>query len=200
MAEAAQAQGAKKTFHLEIVTPDKQFFIGEAEALVLPALDGSLGVEAGHEPIATAVVPGELRFRQSGEWTYAVVGQGLTEIMPDRVMVLVSAAERPEDIDLKRAEAARERAEERLKQKLSVRDYYNSKAALAGAGAGVKAPGGKNKKKKNPGGQKKLPAPLFCLSSVFIETSAPACPAPPGTSRGGDTPAPPAPRSSDAGT
>lgn len=105
MAEAAQAQGSKKTFHLEIVTPDKQFFIGEAEALVLPALDGSLGVEAGHEPIATAVVPGELRFRQSGEWTYAVVGQGLTEIMPDRVMVLVSAAERPEDIDLKRAEA-----------------------------------------------------------------------------------------------
>ena len=139
MAEAAQAQGAKKTFHLEIVTPDKQFFIGEAEALVLPALDGSLGVEAGHEPIATAVVPGDLRFRQSGEWTYAVVGQGLTEIMPDRVMVLVSAAERPEDIDLKRAEAARERAEERLKQKLSVRDYYNSKAALARAMARLKA-------------------------------------------------------------
>ena len=153
MAEAAQAQEAKKTFHLEIVTPDKQFFIGEAEALVLPALDGSLGVEAGHEPIATAVVPGELRFRQSGEWTYAVVGQGLTEIMPDRVMVLVSAAERPEDIDLKRAEAARERAEaareraeERLKQKLSVRDYYNSKAALARAMARLKVARRRNPK------------------------------------------------------
>ena len=130
MAEAAQAQGAKKTFHLEIVTPDKQFFIGEAEALVLPALDGSLGVEAGHEPIATAVVPGELRFRQSGEWTYAVVGQGLTEIMPDRVMVLVSAAERPEDIDKNRAEAARIRAEERLQHKQSMHEYYQTKIAL----------------------------------------------------------------------
>ena len=140
MAEKGQAQGAKKkTFHLEIVTPDKQFFIGEADGLVLPALDGSLGVEAGHEPIATAVEPGELRFRSQGAWTSVVVGQGLTEVMPDRVMVLVSAAERPEEIDLKRAEAARERAEERLKQKLSVRDYYNSKAALARAMARLKA-------------------------------------------------------------
>ena len=128
-----------RTFHLEIVTPDKQFFVGEADALIFPALDGSLGVEAGHEPIAAAVVPGDLRFRQNGTWTYVVVGQGLTEVMPDRVMVLVSAAERPEEIDLKRAEAARERAEERLKQKLSVRDYYTSKAALARAMARLKA-------------------------------------------------------------
>ena len=98
-----------KTFHLEIVTPDKQFFIGEADSLILPALDGSM------------------------------VGQGLAEIMPDRAIVLVSAAERPEEIDLKRAAAARERAEERLKQKLSMRDYYNSKAALARAMARLKA-------------------------------------------------------------
>ena len=66
--------------------------------------------------------------------------------MPDRVMVLVSAAERPEDIDLKRAEAARERAEERLKQKLSIRDYYNSKAALARAMARLKAARRRNPK------------------------------------------------------
>ena len=65
-----------KTFHLEIVTPDKQFFIGEADSLILPALDGSMGVEAGHEPVATAVVPGDLRFRSGGVWTAAVVGQG----------------------------------------------------------------------------------------------------------------------------
>ncbi len=128
-----------KTFHLEIVTPDKQFFIGEADSLILPALDGSMGVEAGHEPVATAVVPGDLRFRSGGVWTAAVVGQGLAEIMPDRAIVLVSAAERPEEIDLKRAAAARERAEERLKQKLSMRDYYNSKAALARAMARLKA-------------------------------------------------------------
>ena len=60
--------GAGRTFHLEIVTPDKQFFVGEADALILPALDGSLGVEAGHEPIATAVIPGDLRVLQNGTY------------------------------------------------------------------------------------------------------------------------------------
>ena len=128
-----------KTFHLEFVTHVKQFFIGEADSLVFPALDGSMGVEAGHEPVVTAVEPGDLRFRSGGTWTAAVVGQGLAEIMPDRAVILVSAAEHPEEIDRKRAEAARERAEERLRQKLSVRDYYNSKAALARAMARLKA-------------------------------------------------------------
>ena len=135
-----------KCFHLEVVTPDRQFYIGDADSLVLPAIDGYMGVEAGHEPVVTAVVPGELKYRSEGAWTHAVVSQGLAEIMPDRVMVLVSAAERPEDIDLKRAEAARERAEERLKQKLSVRDYYNSKAALARAMARLKAARRRNPK------------------------------------------------------
>ena len=121
-----------KCFHLEVVTPDRQFYIGDADSLVLPAIDGYMGVEAGHEPVVTAVVPGEA-------WTHAVVSQGLAEIMPDRVMVLTTSAERPEEIDWKRAEAAKERAEERLRQKLSIQEYYNSKAALARAMARLKA-------------------------------------------------------------
>ena len=137
MAEERSAE--KKTFRLEIVTPDKQAFLGAAEALIFPAQDGFLGVEAGHEPIAAAVIPGELRFCAGGTWNTLVVGQGLVEVMPDHTMVLVAAAERPEEIDLLRAEAARERAEEHLRQKLSVRDYYNYKAALARAMARLKA-------------------------------------------------------------
>ena len=129
----------KKTFRLEIVTPDKQVFLGQAQGLVFPAQDGLLGVEAGHEPIAAAVIPGELRFCAGGEWTALVVGQGLAEIMPQQAVVLVSAAERPEEIDLIRAQAAKERAEEHLRQKLSLRDYYNYKAALARAMARLKA-------------------------------------------------------------
>ena len=62
----------KKTFRLEIVTPDKQVFLGQAQGLVFPAQDGLLGVEAGHEPIAAAVIPGELRFCAGGEWTALV--------------------------------------------------------------------------------------------------------------------------------
>ena len=133
-------------FPLHVLTATSPFYEGMCESLIIPTVDGRYGVLSGHSDTICAVVPGELRFRQSGEWTYAVVGQGLTEIMPDRVMVLVSAAERPEDIDLKRAEAARERAEERLKQKLSVRDYYNSKAALARAMARLKAARRRNPK------------------------------------------------------
>ena len=99
-----------KCFHLEVVTPDRQFYIGDADSLVLPAIDGYMGVEAGHEPVVTAVVPGELKYRSEGAWTHAVVSQGLAEIMPDRVMVLTTSAERPEEIDKARAERSRQGA------------------------------------------------------------------------------------------
>lgn len=59
-----------KCFHLEVVTPDRQFYIGDADSLVLPAIDGYMGVEAGHEPVVTAVVPGELKYRSEGAWTH----------------------------------------------------------------------------------------------------------------------------------
>lgn len=68
-----------------------------------------------------------------------VVSDGFAEIMPDYVILLVSSAERPEEIDRKRAERARERAEERLRQKQSIREYHLSKAALARAMARLKA-------------------------------------------------------------
>ena len=129
----------RRQFHLEIITPDRTFFIGEAQSLVFPSIDGSMGVEGGHEPMATALEPGELRYQVEGTWNCAVVSQGMVEVMPDRVMVLAASAERPEEIDYKRAEAARERAEERLRQHLSMRDYYRSKAALARALARLKA-------------------------------------------------------------
>ena len=122
----------RKTFKLEIVTPDRYFFKGQAESLILPAIDGLYGVEAGHEPVVTAVEAGELRFKTEGQWQLAAVGQGFAEIL------LVSSAERPEEIDARRAEAAKERAEEYLRQKQSVQEYYRSKAALARAMARLK--------------------------------------------------------------
>ena len=129
----------KRRFHLEIVTPDRQFFIGEAQSLIFPSIDGSVGVEGGHEPAATALEPGILQYQVDGQWQSAVVSQGFVEVMPERVMVLTSTAERPEEIDEKRAQAALERAEERLRQKQSMRDYYRTKAALARAMARLKA-------------------------------------------------------------
>lgn len=127
------------TFSLEIVTPDRQFFTGQAEALILPILDGAYGVEPGHEPVVTAIEPGELRYKTGGQWHVASVSSGFAEIMPDYAILLVAAAERPEEIDQRRAEAARERAEERLRQKGSIQEYHSSKAALARAMARLKA-------------------------------------------------------------
>lgn len=127
------------SFLLEILTPDRQFYVGPAEELVLPILDGAYGVEPGHEPVVTAVEPGELRYRVEGTWHTAAVSSGFAEIMPDYVILLSAAAEHPEEIDLKRAEAARARAEERLRQRGSVQEYHSSKAALARAMARLKA-------------------------------------------------------------
>ena len=127
------------TFLLEIVTPERQFFTGQVESLILPASDGSYGVQAGHEPVVTAIEPGEARYKADGEWYSLVVTQGFAEIMSDYAIVLVSAAERPEDIDEARAQRAKERAEERLRQKNSRLEYIHSKAALARATARLSA-------------------------------------------------------------
>ncbi len=129
----------QSTFSLEIITPERQFYIGPAEALVFPAVDGEMGVYPGHEPVVTAIEPGELRYKANGQWEPAAVGSGFAEIKPDYVILLVGFAEHPEEIDRKRAEAAKARAEERLRQKQSIQEYYHSKAALARAMARLKA-------------------------------------------------------------
>ena len=83
---------AENTFYLEIITPERQFYIGPAEALVLPAVDGQMGVYPGHEPAVTAIEPGELRYKAEGKWEPAAVGAGFAEIKPDYVILLVGFA------------------------------------------------------------------------------------------------------------
>ncbi|WP_164510259.1 ATP synthase F1 subunit epsilon [Agathobaculum sp. Marseille-P7918] len=126
-------------FYLEIITPEKQFYVGSAEGLVIPAIDGSYGVQPGHEPVVTAIEPGTARFQVNGAWQEVVVSDGIAEIMPDYAILLVSSAERPDEIDQARALRAKERAEERLRQHQSVREYHLSKAALARAMARLRA-------------------------------------------------------------
>ena len=128
-----------KTFTLEIITPERQFYIGPAESLILPGVDGEMGVLAGHEPVVTAIEPGELRYQVEGKWETAAVGSGFAEIKPEYVILLVGFAEHPEEIDRRRAEEAKKRAQERLRQKQSIHEYYHSKAALARAMARLKA-------------------------------------------------------------
>ena len=130
------------TFYLELLSPERAFFTGDAEQLILPAIDGSMGVLAGHEPMVTALDPGLVRFKPAGEdWRTAVVSDGCVEVKPNHVTLLAASVERPEDIDASRARAAKERAEERLRQKGSQQEYFRSQAALSRALARLKGSG-----------------------------------------------------------
>ena len=82
-----------------------------------------------------------VHYKKNGAWKEIVVTQGFAEIMPDYAIMLVSTAERPDEIDRARAERATQRAEERLRQQQSIQEYYHSKAALARAMARLKASG-----------------------------------------------------------
>ena len=114
-------------FILNITASSGEFFQGECESLTLPTADGQYGVQAGHSPVLVALEMGIMQFTVNGETRNVLVGDGIAEVTPAYVVLLVDSAERPEDIDKNRAEAARIRAEERLQHKQSMHEYYQSK-------------------------------------------------------------------------
>lgn len=116
-----------KTFNLEIVATDKVFYNGSAEMLVFPSLDGEQGILADHELMVSPVVAGELRYTIDGEQNLAAVGNGFVEVLGDRVILICDFVERPEDIDIKRAQLAKERAEERIRLKKANASMYTAR-------------------------------------------------------------------------
>jgi F-type H+-transporting ATPase subunit epsilon len=126
------------TFNLEIISSDHPFFKGECEMLSFTGIDGEYGILANHEPMVTALEAGELRYKVDGEWKYAAVSAGFVEIMPKYVILLADTVEKPEDIDLNRANEAKMRAEERLAVKQGVKEYYHTQAALSRALSRIK--------------------------------------------------------------
>lgn len=129
-------------FYLEMVSPENTFFSGNAKQIVLPGIDGSYGVLANHEPMVTAISAGTVRFlTEDDRWLEAVISDGAVEIMPERVILLAATIESPEEIDVNRALRAKQRAEERLRQKQSQMEYYQTQAALSRALARLKLKG-----------------------------------------------------------
>ena len=118
------------SFILNITASSGEFYQGSCESMVLPVKDGVYGVQAGHSPVLVAIHMGLLKFTVDGETREILVGDGIAEVTPTFVLLLVDSAERPEDIDKNRAEAARIRAEERLQHKQSMHEYYQTKIAL----------------------------------------------------------------------
>lgn len=122
------------TFGLKIIASDKVFYDGRCRKLIIPASDGEKGILANHENMVVALVVGIAKLDLGdGEWKEVAIGNGFAEIVNNRVTLLVQTAERPEDIDVRRAEEQRERAEEQLRQKRSIQEYYQSQASLARA-------------------------------------------------------------------
>ena len=119
-----------KTFHLEIIATDRVFYQGDCEHLVITAIDGLVGIMAGHEPVVTSLPTGELKYMVDGKWHYAAISSGFIQVMPDSAIILADNCELPEEIDIKRAEEARQRAQEKLRQKQSIKEYYQTQAAL----------------------------------------------------------------------
>lgn len=128
-----------KVFQLEILASDKTFYKGDTEMVVIPSIDGEQGILANHQPMVVAVAIGELRFKVNGIWQKAIVSGGMAQVMNNEVTVLVDTAERPEDVDIRRAEESLIKAEEQLRQKQSILQYYQSKASLARAMSRLKA-------------------------------------------------------------
>lgn len=128
------AEKERNSFYMKILAADKVFSGGRAYNVILPAVDGQLSIMAHHADMMAAVETGELRYQTlDGEWHSAVVGNGFAQVINNRVTILVDFAERPEDIDILRAKEAKERAEEQLRQKQSIQEYYHTQASLARA-------------------------------------------------------------------
>jgi F-type H+-transporting ATPase subunit epsilon len=101
---------------LEIVTPDRALLREEVDEVVVPGSQGEFGVLPGHTPLLSTLKIGELWYRQGQEKHYLAIAFGFVEVLPDRVTVLAQVGERAQEIDVQRAERARQRAEQRLAQ------------------------------------------------------------------------------------
>lgn len=118
------------SFQLEIVTPEKMVVREAAEEIQIPGKDGYLGVLPGHAPLITELAVGEITYRSGGTSHHLAVAWGFAEVLPDKVTILAETAERPEEIDVKRAQESKQRAEERLKSGKTEVDFIRAEDAL----------------------------------------------------------------------
>jgi F-type H+-transporting ATPase subunit epsilon len=115
---------------LQVLTPDRGIIRDRVDEVEIPGSEGYFGVLPGHRPMLASLSLGELWYRKGEEKYYLAITLGFAEVLPDRVTILARVAERAEDIDISRAEAARLRAEERLAKPQSNIDYDRARVAL----------------------------------------------------------------------
>jgi F-type H+-transporting ATPase subunit epsilon len=115
---------------LEIVTPDRAIVAEQVDEVEIPGSDGYFGVLPGHAPLLASLNVGELWYRKGEEKYYLAIAFGFVEVLPDRVTVLARIAEREQDIDIARAEAAMARAEKRIGEPRIDIDFERARIAM----------------------------------------------------------------------
>jgi F-type H+-transporting ATPase subunit epsilon len=118
------------TLKLEIITPDGTVYSEDVEMVTLPGVEGQMGVFPQHVPLMTQMVPGEIIVRKDAHDYFLAVGEGLVEITPEHVAILTDLAIAAEKIDEAKVEEARQRAEARLREKLSDEEVASVNASL----------------------------------------------------------------------
>lgn len=121
------------TLELKIITPDKTAYSEQVELVTLPGVEGEMGIYPQHVPLLTQMVPGQITVRKDGHDYFVAVGEGLVEITGNHVQILTDMAVGAEHIDEAKAEEARQRAEARLREKLSDEEVASTNAAIARA-------------------------------------------------------------------
>jgi F-type H+-transporting ATPase subunit epsilon len=115
---------------LEIVTPERAVVHESVDEVQIPGSEGYFGVLPGHTPLMASLQVGQLWYRKGTEKTFISIAFGLAEVMPDRVILLAQIAERADDIDVDRAQAAKQRAEQRLSAHGRDLDLERARVAL----------------------------------------------------------------------
>ena len=110
----ARVEGVPKTVTVEVVTPTRMVVRDEVEEVIAPGVEGYFGVLGGHLPFMSTLKSGELAYRKNGTWRYLAMSWGYAEVRPETVIILAEAAEKAEEIDIARAQRARDRAVDRM--------------------------------------------------------------------------------------
>jgi F-type H+-transporting ATPase subunit epsilon len=118
------------TLNFEIVTPERLVAQGTADEIQIPGKNGYLGILPGHAPLLTELGVGEITYRSGRDAGHLAVASGFAEVLPDKVTILAETAERAEEIDVARAEKAKDRAEQRLREANEGTDFERCQVAL----------------------------------------------------------------------
>jgi F-type H+-transporting ATPase subunit epsilon len=122
-----------KAIVLDVVTPDRALVHERVDEVQMPGMNGAFGVLPGHAPLLAGLQPGEMWYRKGAEKLFLSIEFGVAEVLPNRVTVMATRAQRPEEIDVAQVESERREAEEHLRRPGSLDDAERARVAMMSA-------------------------------------------------------------------